>query len=176
MKNFQFFPYAALAVLTAIAGCAVKNPYVSPTSGDTAKVRVVNHSAGTALLYASTSCQVESAKVLAAFSKFLKSDVSRADMYGSQPNDENKDVVERVIEAGKEMQIFTSYQGAGGGGSVQCFVEVAFNPKKDEQYEMTYIANSQMCRIAIDRLTETDGKITRAKVEEVRPLKKGECR
>jgi len=176
MKKTAFLPCMAFLALTSIAGCAVKNQYISPTAGDTAKIRVVNHSAGTAFLYASTTCKVDSAPVLAAFSSFLKSDVSRADMYGSQPNDGNKNVVERVIEAGKEMQIFTAYQGAGGGGSVQCFVEVAFNPKKDEQYEMTYIANSQMCRISIDRLTETDGKIARAKVEDVRPLKKGECR
>ncbi|WP_157137734.1 hypothetical protein [Herbaspirillum lusitanum] len=172
MRKHPSLSCAVLAALTLLTGCAVKNPYISPTSGDTAKIRVVNHSAGTALLYASTTCKVDSAPVLAAFSSFLKSDVSRADMYGSQPNDGNKNVVERVIEAGKEMQIFTAYQGAG----VQCYVEVAFNPKKDEQYEMTYIANGQMCRVAIDRLTETDGKIAREKVEDVRRLKKGECR
>ena len=172
MRKHPSLSCAALAALTLLTGCAVKKPYISPTSGDTAKIRVVNHSAGTALLYASTACQVDSAKVLAGFSSFLKSDISRADMYGSQPNDGNKNVVERVIEAGKEMQIFTAYQGAG----VQCYVEVAFNPRKDEQYEMTYIANSQMCRISIDRLTETDGKIVHAKVEDVRLLKKGECR
>ncbi|WP_432240917.1 hypothetical protein [Herbaspirillum robiniae] len=176
MRKKLFFFCAALSVLTSISGCAVRNPYISPTTGDAAKLRVINHSDGTAFLYASTSCQVGSAKVLAAFSKFLKSDLSRAGMYDSQPTDGNKDVVERVIEAGKEMQIFTSYQGASGLGSAQCFVEVAFNPKKDEQYEMTYIANSQMCRIAIDRLSETDGKIVRTRVEDVRSLKKGECR
>jgi hypothetical protein len=172
MRKHPSLSYALLAALTLLTGCAVKNPYISPTSGDTAKIRVVNHSAGTALLYASTTCQVDSAKVLAGFSSFLKSDISRADMYGSQPSDGNKNVVERVIEAGKEMQIFTAYQGAG----VQCYVEVAFNPKKDEQYEMTYIANSQMCRISIDKLTETDGQIARTKVDDVRLLKKGECR
>jgi len=174
-KNLLSFCVVLIAV-TSISGCAVRNPYISPTSGDTAKIRVVNQSDGTALLYASTSCQVASAKVLAAFSKFLRSDLSRVSMYGSQPNDRNKDVVERVIEAGKEMQIFTLYQGVNGLGTGQCSVEVAFTPKKDEQYEMTYFANSLMCSITIDRLTETDAKIVRTKVEDVRRLTNGECR
>ncbi|MBP1317793.1 hypothetical protein [Herbaspirillum sp. 1130] len=174
-KNLLSFCMVLIAV-TITSGCAVRNPYISPTTGDTAKIRVINQSDGTALLYASTSCQVASAKVIAAFSRFLKSDLSRVSMYGSQPSDGNKDVVERVIEAGKEMQIFTLYQGAKGLDTAQCSIEVAFTPKKDEQYEMTYVANSLMCSIAIDRLTETDAKIVRTKVEDVRRLSKGECR
>jgi hypothetical protein len=165
---------SALIATSFITGCAVRNPYISPTSGDTAKIRIINDSNGTTFIHATSKCERSSARAIAGFSKFLSTDTSRAGMYGSQGYENNSDVIERIVEADKETNFFVANQGAAGLLQTSCFVEAAFTPKKDKQYEMRFTARLGVCNVQVNNLSEVDGKILKEKIDELHPVKK-EC-
>lgn len=175
MRKIPFLRCTTLTIAVLLTGCAVRNPYVSPVSGDTAKVRIINHGNGTTFIHAGENCARSSAKAIAGFSKFLSTDRSRVDMYEAREYENNNDVVERIVEANKEMQLFAVNQGAAGLLITSCNVDVAFLPKKDMQYEVVFNAGLGLCNMALNNLSEIDGKIIKEKTSNVRSLM-SECK
>jgi hypothetical protein len=176
MKKSAFLSSVLLGACVLISGCAVRNPYISPTSGDTAKIRVIENAFnGTTFIHVTTQCDRASAKSIAAFSKFLKTDTSRADMYGSQGHENDTKIIERVVEANKEMNIFGANQGSTGLLDTTCFTEAAFTPKAGQQYEMVFTANRPVCNMTVSKLSDVDGKILKENIDDLHPMKK-ECR
>jgi len=176
MKKFAFVPPVLMGVSVLISGCAVRNAYISPTSGDTAKIRVIENAFnGTTFIHVTTQCDRASAKSLAAFSKFLKADTSRADMYGSQGYENDTKIIERVVEANKEMNVFGANQGSTGLLTTTCFTEAAFTPKAGQQYEMVFTANRPLCNMTVLKLSEVDGKLLKEGIDDLHPVKQ-ECR
>ncbi|WP_442782036.1 hypothetical protein [Collimonas fungivorans] len=161
--------FASLIVISALTGCAAPKPYISPTSGDTAKIRVINNSMGTSDVSATTTCGVSSAKSIASFSTFYKVDKSRADMYGSQEYENKSNVIERVVEAEKDTNFFAGYQGASTN---ICIVGTAFTPRKNQQYEMRFLGGIGGCSLTVVKLSVVDGQIVKEKINDLHPAKK----
>ncbi len=163
---------SALIVVSVQFGCAM--PFVAPTSGPTAKIRVVMTKDDYIIhtdIFLNGMCKgKQTLGVLGkegAFGPEGKGEASTLNMFDGKTIWDPKRK-ERIVQAERPLTIGLVAVGGYGFQLYRCNQDVTFVPKKNSEYEVRHDINDKICILEVNELTlASDGAVKRTPVEDV---------